>query len=193
MSTFAELVQPVIARHSDLDLRAVLELFGLEASTDLNQLDPKRRAALVDRLVRNLRGMSVVHAPSLERDLLQATGAAPSGHYQWELATETALVDLRSAIRFFGAWLGFDWAQLSRVQAAICGLARWVRSSGSGAMEADAQRHQVHFHLRLTIPGHDAKTVETSPFVVAVREVTSDFVARHEGGTVVVEFNFTQQ
>lgn len=193
MNTFSEAVQPIIARHSDFDLRAVLELFGLEVKSDLNQLEPKRRAALVDRLVRNLRGMSVTHGPSLEHDLLLATGAEPRGQYQWELSTETALVDLRSSLRYFGAWLGFDWAELSRLQAAICGLARWVRSSGSGTMEALAEAHRVRFHLRLTIPGHDAKTIETSPFVVAVREVTTNFVASHEAGKVDLEFSFTQR
>lgn len=193
MRTFSETVQPIIARHSDFDLRSVLELFGLEVKSDLSQLEPKRRAALVDRLVRNLRGLSVTHGPSLERDLLQATGAEPRGHYQWDLATETSLVDLRSALRYFGAWLGFDWAELSRVQAAICGLARWVRSSGTGTMEAEAEERKVRFRLRLAIPGHNARTIETSPFIVAVHEVTSEFAAHHEDGPVVVEFSFNQR
>ncbi len=193
MRTFSETVQPIIARHSTFDLRAVLELLGAEVKSDLSTLDPQRRAALVDRLVRNLRGMSVTHGPSLERDLLKATGAEPSGIYQWELTTATALVDLRSGLRYLGTWLGYEWAALSRLQAVVSGLARWVQGSGTGTLEAAVEPRRVRFALRLTIPGHDVKTVEASAFVVAVKEVADAFEVGHEDRTVVVRFELTER
>lgn len=188
MRTFFETVEPIIAQHSSHELQHVIDLLGAEAKDDLSHLDARRRAALVDRLIRNLRGMSVTHGPRLERDLLKATSAEPSGLYRWELSTAAAIVELRSNLRYLGAWLGFDWSDISRLQAAVCGLVRWIQATGSGVLQADVDAHRVHFRLRAKIAGFDLKTVDASPFVEAVRAVTQAFLSSREGDEVVLDF-----
>ena len=193
MRTFTEIVQPVIVGHNHLDLKAVLELLGPDVHADLAKLEPMRRAALVDRLVRNLRTLSVGHGPTLERDLLKATGAEPRGAYFWELTSATALVDLRTGLKYLATWLGYEWADLSRLQANVCGLARWIQSSGVGAVRAAVEPGRVRIELRFSVPGVDARTLSSSAYVVAVRDTTSDFQLRTDGGAVVLEFSLLQR
>lgn len=173
MRSFAELVTPVVSRHAQLDAASVLELLGSAAREDLERLDVRQRAALVDRLVRNLRGLSVTHAPDLERALLKETGAEPHGTLRWELKGAAALVELRSGVRYLGTWLGYGWADLSRLQAVISGLARWVQSSGSGRLTATVGEQQVRFAMVLKVAGFDRKLVEASPFVQAVGDAAT--------------------
>jgi len=189
MRSFADLVAPVVSRHAQLDTASVLEMLGAPVREDLERLDVKQRAALVDRLVRNLRGLSVTHAPDLERALLRETGAEPHGTMTWELTGAAALVELRSGVRYLGTWLGYGWADLSRLQAVISGLARWVQSSGTGHLIARVGEKQVRFTLVLKVAGFDRKLVEASPFVQAVGDASQGLeVLKTDEG---VEVGFT--
>jgi hypothetical protein len=193
MNSFAEVAQPVVARHATLDLKAVFDVLGPDITSDLKALDVHRRAALVDQLVRNLRGMSVAHGPRLERELLRAIGAEPTGVFRWDLKTATALVNLRSGIKYLATWLGYEWADLSRLQAVLCGLARWVQGSGEGTLSATVEATGVRFEFRLVIPGFEVKTVEVSPFVTAIQDVAQGFAVRDDKGTAVVSFRLMQR
>ncbi|MBL8919610.1 MAG: hypothetical protein JNJ54_12155 [Myxococcaceae bacterium] len=193
MSSFAELARPVVSRHCAIELKQVFDGLGADVASELQQLDLQRRAALVDQLVRNLRGLSVAHGPRLERELLSALGAEPTGVFEWELMTPTSLVNLRSGIKYLATWLGYDWADLSRLQAVLCGVARWVQASGSGSLTAAVEPRGVRFEFRLSIPGFEVKTVESSPFVTAINDVAQGFAVRDDSGTAVVSFHLTQR
>lgn len=188
MSTLWETVRPIIARHAEVDLPAMLHLLGAELIADLDQLPAPRRADLVDRLVRNLRTLSVSDGPALQRELCRATQAAPLEHYGWELDSATALVALRGGLRYLATWLGYDWNELTHLQATICGLVRWVKAAGSGRLDARVEPKRVLFTLRARLPGVDARTLAASPLVVAVRDVTTGCAVREDGDDVLVDF-----
>lgn len=193
MSTFCEVITPVLGSHGGATLRLVLEQLGSDVTTELEQLDLSRRAALVDRLMRNLRAVSVTGVPRLERELLKATGADPRGTLRWSLNSATALVELRSGIKYLATWLGYDWAELSRLQAVLCGLARWVNSSGTGTFTATVDGPRVQMELEFQVPGFDGKTVETSAMVMGVRDMVTDFKSHHAGDTVLLKFALVQR
>lgn len=193
MSTFSEIITPVLGSHGGATLQLLLEQLGSEVKTELDQLDRSRRAALVDRLMRNLRAVSVSGVPKLERELLKATDAEPRGTLRWSLNSATALVELRSGIKYVGTWLGYEWAELCRLQAVIGGLARWVNSSGTGTLTATVEGAQVNFEIELQVPGFDGKTVETSALVMGVRDMVADFQAHHAGDNISLKFALVQR
>lgn len=193
MSSFSEIIEPVIGVHDATALRTVLEQLGSEVKTDLEQLDRPRRAALVDRLVRNLRGMSVHGVPKLERELLRATGAEPRGTFRWSLDSATGLVEVRSGLKYLATWLGFEWADISRLQAVLGGLSRWVHSTGTGTLTAEVESSRICFEFQLEVPGLDAKTIESSALVTGVRHMVTDYATSHQGDTVFIKFTLTQR
>lgn len=188
MSTFADLVTPIVGARPGLDPAAALAMLGPEARAALTGLDVPVRAALVDRFVRNLRGLSVHAAAGLERELLGVVGAEPRGRYRWPLDSSRALVELRGGLRYFCAWLGYPWDELSRLQAVIGGAARWIHSSGRGVVEASVEPGGVRFELEFEVQGLDARQVPSSPLLLAIREQTSDFRAVEQGGRILVQF-----
>lgn len=192
MPTLAQLVQPIIARHGG-DVRQVVGILDAEGARELAALEVPVRARLVEKLVRNLRGLSVREAPVLERELLAATEAEPRGTLEWRLDSATTFLELRGALRLLCTWLGYEWGELSKLQAVVGGLGRWVLGNGAGVMTAKVEREVVHFTLHATVRGFAPATVAASPFVQAVRDVTSDFVVRPERDEVVIEFNLRRR
>lgn len=188
MSSFADLVTPIVGARPGLDASAALAVIGPEARAALPSLDAATRAALVDRFVRNLRGLSVHDATALERQLLRVLGAEPRGTYRWSLESSRALVELRGGLRYLCAWLGLPWHELSRLQAVIGGAARWIHASGQGVVEATVEPAAVRFEIDFEVRGLDAKQVPTSPLVLAIREQTEGFVATEQAGRIRLQF-----
>lgn len=186
--SFAEIVSPIVERHVSQHAHLVLEQLGGDVRRALAELERSRRAAMVDRLVRNLH-LSVTEAPALERELLRATNSEPSGTYEWRFDSATAIVDLRSGLHYLGIWLGFEWADLSRMQAVIGNFVRWAWSSGVGSLRATVGPAVVHFAMTMQITGYDARLVQSSPFVASIADVSSRLSVKEEGGTICLEFD----
>lgn len=188
MPRFSEIAKDVVTRHSAHDLGSVLEALGPDVASEVDELTVPRRAALVDQLVRNLRGLSVAHGPTLERALLTAVGAEPAGSFRWDLSSATSLVNVRSGLKYLATWLGYDWAELSRIQAVVCGVARWVQSSSQGALIAIVEPAGVRLQFHFSMTGFDAKTVESSPFISALRDVALRLSVEDDVTATVVTF-----
>lgn len=186
-TTFTDAVRPLLGRHGAAAQTALAAL-GAEASVVLDTLDSARRAALVDKLVRNLK-LPVEAAPPVERELLATVRATPTGLYEWRLGSATAVVELRSGLRYLATWLGFTWQELSRLQAVVGNLVRWVQTAGGGVVAARVEPNGVRFHLSLSVPGVDSEAMRASPFVKALVDVSNGLRVDQAGDAVQLEFS----
>lgn len=172
------------------DVARALSVLGAEANAELGALSTLRRAELADRFVRNLRSLSVVNAPELHRKLLEQVDAAPRGAWAGDLRDPMGLMALRNQVKYVLTAVGLDWEAMSRLQACVGGLSRWIESSGGGAARLQVDEREVRFELEMPAVGSDAE-VEHSPMALALKECVRDFQVSHHGS--VVRFSFAVQ
>lgn len=164
-----------------------LAALGADANQPLSGLDTSRKAALVDKLVRNLK-LPMEATPPVERELLTTLHAGPSGTYEWRIDSAQATVELRSGLRYLATWLGFTWQELSRLQAVLGNLVRWIQTAGTGHVEAHVEPKAVRFSLSLAVPGINADVVRTSPFVTALADLTQALAVSRHGEAIRLDF-----
>lgn len=171
------------------DVEAALRILGTEASAPLDGLAPVRRAELVDRFVRNLRGLGVHPATELHRQLMAQVHATPEGDLQIPFNGPLSLVEIRNQLKLAMTAIGMGWDQLTRIQSSACGLVRWLQSSGEGAMVISVAGSRARCSIRsAAAPDADASLVEKSPMVAALREQVRDFAVRRDGKEMRIEF-----
>lgn len=187
--SFAEIVGPLTAGSvAAEELRIALQILGPDAKRPLAELTAPRRAELVDKLTRATRSLSVAAATELHHRLLHAVDAEPRGAWQATLDGPVSLVELRNHVKYVLTALGLPWSAISRMQAGICGLGRWIVSEGGGEALVTVDGSEVRFVMTMTASGLGDALLAHSPISSAVKDSVQGFQVAHTGPIVRFEF-----
>lgn len=170
------------------DVSHALAVLGPESEAELGALSTLRRAELADRFVRNLRTLSIVRAPELHRRLLEQVDASPRGAWSGDLRDPMGLMALRNQVKYVLTAVGFDWEEMSRLQACVGGLSRWIESNGGGSARLLVGERDVRFELQMPAADSDPAVVEHSPMALALKDCVQDFRVTCEDGAVRFSF-----
>jgi hypothetical protein len=120
---------------------------GDRTQAPLDSMDADRRAALIAQLVRQLRGLSVQTANSVEQRLLAKLEAGPPVERELPLGDSLALISLRNSVRHLLVFRRVDFAESMRMQSAVANVARVVVGHGYSRVRiiSDAIGHTVIF------------------------------------------------
>ena len=189
MSTFAVAARASASSHCPKDeIDEALRVLGAEAEAPLTMLSSERQASLADRFVRNLKSLGVHQATHLEHDLLGQLHAQSSGPWTIQLDGALSNIELRNQLRFALTALGLGWDALSRVQASIAVVTRWIQSRGAGSVEVTSADGAVSFRIATHDQQLTPSLVEDSPLVRMLRECVQAF--RVQAGADGLELSF---
>ncbi len=136
MPSFAEAVGSLIPHHlGPAVVAAALQQVGGSAQLQLDGIPHPERAGLIDRFIRNLRGISTEEGARVERSLLLGLHCRPPTPWSSQLESSVSLIQLRGHLKHVFLVLGLDWADLSRMQSLIGGVARWLQGSGGASLQ----------------------------------------------------------
>lgn len=186
--TFTDAAAPLVGAVAPEEVRIALQILGPDAKRPLAELTAPRRAELVDRFTRSIHSLSVADGTTLHHRLLGALDAAPHGDWRAKLDGPIALVELRNHVKYVLTSLGLPWSGISRMQAGICGLGRWIVSEGGGEALVTVAGSEVRFLMTMTASGLGDALLEHSPISSAVKDSVQGFQVAHTGPIVRFEF-----
>lgn len=166
MPSFAQAVAALVPQSLGPQLVAsAMAQVGGSAQLTLEGIPNPERAGLIDRFVRNLHGISTAEGARVERTLLLGLRCQPPTPWSSQLESSVALLNLRSHLKHVLLVLGLDWADLSRMQSLIGGVARWLQGSGGASLEVVSDVA----HVDCRIVAHDLTftplLLQSSPMV----------------------------
>lgn len=171
------------------ELEAAIKVVGPSAQLEVQYLGRIERGMLADRLVRNLKSLSVHKATELERELLVRLDAAPTGKFSSKLDGAVSLVELRSHLKQSLTGIGLDWEGLTRTQSLVAGVARWLQSIGGANLEVHSSEHSVDFRLTAEDGQLTPDLVRQSPLVQMLSSHSSRFDVNKADRTVEITFS----
>lgn len=187
--SFADIAGEIAGKVSPPEeIRRALQALGEDAGRVISTLPPEKRAELVDRFIRNLRSLGVAPATELHHRFLASVDAEPRGSWTNPLRDPVSIVELRNHIKYVLTALGLPWSAIAKLQAGICGLGRWIVSSGGGEVGVSVERRTVRFLLTMASHGLEDALLERSPISAAVKDSVDNFHVAHADTQVRFEF-----
>jgi hypothetical protein len=187
--SFAEVASSIAVPFAQReDVRGALEVLGAEAGAMLHALPFPRRAALVDRFVRNLRSISVHDSPQVHRLLMSAADAGVEPEFHIQLADARSVLAVRNHLKAVMTSLGHSWEALSRVQAGVCGVIRWLQSSAGAEIWISSTDETARFTVGVGRLEADPRMIESSPMVMALKSAVQRFQITRRGSDLHLEF-----
>lgn len=188
MASFGDVVQSVASSYAAPDdVKNALKVLGQDVSVEMLALPQLDRARMVDRFVRNLR-VGVHGMVDVQRQLLDAVDARPESEFHTDLKDARSVLAVRTQLKEVLTVLGHGWESLARVQAAVCGLVRWLQTAGGGDFTILLNRKEAHFRVAADALGADARLIESSPIVRALEASVSELQVVERSDGLFLEF-----
>jgi hypothetical protein len=166
MPSFAEAVTALIPQTFGPQVVATaMAQVGGSAQLTVDGIPNPERAGLIDRFVRNLKGISTTEGARVERTLLLGLHCQPPTPWSSQLESSVALIGLRNHLKHVLLVLGLDWADLSRMQSVIGGVARWLQGSGGASLEVFSDVAHVDCRIVANDRTFTPSLLQSSPMV----------------------------
>ncbi|HEY3446025.1 MAG TPA: hypothetical protein VGK67_06640 [Myxococcales bacterium] len=188
MITFADAAAEILAPWATpAQVREAARALGEDAELDFGALAASKKALLIHQLVHQLRHLAVDEVVEVHRQLQAMLEAEPRGEWRLDLVGGAAPVELRNHLRQVFTAIGMSWERLSRLQAGIGELVRWLRATGQASAVVCIAGKAALVELAAA-KGPTAEQIAGSPFVLALEPHVRDLKVSLRGEQVVVAF-----
>ncbi len=195
--TFSRIAHQIAAPYARPEIihRAV-EALGAKAELRVTDVEPERRLSIAEQFVRSLRNVGVSDSTTLQRDLFQALGVAPTSRRSVQVKDAISLIAIRNHLQQVTTSMGFSWGDGMRIQSAISDVARFLSQSGGGRIETHAEDESIHFDVWTQRPV-SASSLErpgqTPAWLVATLSLARGFLAAPAHGGTHLSFTIDRQ
>ncbi|MGC4120799.1 MAG: hypothetical protein QM765_40735 [Myxococcales bacterium] len=190
MITFADAAAEILAPWATpAQVRAAARALGEDAELDFGALSAAKKSKLIHQLVHQLSHLAVDQSVELHRQLQVMLEAEPRGEWRTDLASESALVELRNHLRQVLVVKGVEWERLYRLQAGVVTLARWLRGSPPASAVVSASEKKVSVELAASTRRATEGGVASSPFLLSLQPHVRDLTVTARGEEIVVAFD----